>query len=528
MSDSDGDFSDELLELAGATEKKRKRREGSSRNDAKRRKGAGEMDTSDADGPESEEENPYPLEGKYIDELDRQRLLEMPEVEREELLSQRQDELQRITDKRNLDQMLKAQKAGDGDSISKAAKRQHTIRGATKEKSRKLDELKARRKAKDERKRTRGSPKRDRSSSPMEMETSDDEAEDGQITKYEQEEEKERKIFGMAHPNDEPMTLEDLNKARLTRDSLAKHFWAPWFGEYVKGAYVRYLVGPDKYRIYEIHQVQPHSKHYKINESITCNLVLELKYGSSIDVFPMDKVSNVDFTEAELARFRITWDTARIKLPTKRELEKKSNQMTKLISQPMTESDIAAMLQRKRELQGDTGKSQAANWATLERARLTQERTLAMRRNDKEEVRNLDAQLAILAIECPPVPTESTEDASALLAKVNERNRKANLEAIRRAELQEAERKRRDRRLGTPTALDPSARLRTVPRLFASRSTTPNPGGSPAPEAHAQPSKNSPKASAAPTQSPSKAGANGKGDIHARVLETIEIDLGDF
>jgi hypothetical protein len=38
MSDSDGDFSDELLELAGATEKKRKRREGSSKSGAKRRK----------------------------------------------------------------------------------------------------------------------------------------------------------------------------------------------------------------------------------------------------------------------------------------------------------------------------------------------------------------------------------------------------------------------------------------------------------------------------------------------------------
>ena len=35
-----------------------------------------EMDsTSDADGPESEEENPYPLEGKYTDEYDRQRYI---------------------------------------------------------------------------------------------------------------------------------------------------------------------------------------------------------------------------------------------------------------------------------------------------------------------------------------------------------------------------------------------------------------------------------------------------------------------
>jgi len=123
------------------------------------------------------------------------------------------------------------------------------------------------------------------------------------------------------------------------------------------------------------------------------------------------------------------------------------------------------MLRAKSQLQGDSGKPQAANWATLERARLTQLRTLAMRRNDKAEVTVLDAQLA----ELPPAPIESTGDASALLAKVNERNRKANLDAIRRAELQEAERKRRERRLGTPTALDPSARLRTVPRLFASR-----------------------------------------------------------
>jgi hypothetical protein len=48
------------------------------------------------------------------------RLLEMPEIEREEVIAQRLEEIQRITDKRNLDQMLKAQKDGDGDSVAKA------------------------------------------------------------------------------------------------------------------------------------------------------------------------------------------------------------------------------------------------------------------------------------------------------------------------------------------------------------------------------------------------------------------------
>ena len=63
-----------------------------------------------------------------------------------------------------------------------------------------------------------------------------------------------------------------------------------------------------------------------------------------------------------------------------------------------------------------------------------------------------------------------------MLAKVNERNRKANLEAVRKAELMEAERKRRERRAamagtGTPVPSDPSARLKVTPRTFIA---TPN------------------------------------------------------
>ena len=89
------------------------------------------------------------------------------------------------------------------------------------------------------------------------------------------------------------------------------------------------------------------------------------------------------------------------------------------------QNDIAAMLRRKSQLQGDAGKSQA-NRVTLEKARLVQARTLALRRNDKEEAAMFDAQLAELAVESSPAKPEPTEDASALLAKVNERNRKAN------------------------------------------------------------------------------------------------------
>ena len=50
------------------------------------------------------------------------RLMQLSEIEREHALAQRLEERQRIQDKRNLDQMLKAQR-GEGDSVAKAAKR---------------------------------------------------------------------------------------------------------------------------------------------------------------------------------------------------------------------------------------------------------------------------------------------------------------------------------------------------------------------------------------------------------------------
>ncbi|TFY72575.1 hypothetical protein EVG20_g443 [Dentipellis fragilis] len=565
MSDSEGDFSDELLELAGATEKKRKRRQGSAKNGVKRRKA--EMDSGsehEQEGPESEEDeeelNPYPLEGKYIDDADRLRLMEMPEIEREEVLAQRLEEMQHIQDKRNLDQMLKAQQGGEGDSVARAAKRQHVVRGATKEKSRKLDELKAKRRAKDDNKRPRTSPKRDRSSSPMDMETSSGEEEDGQISKFEQEEEKELKLLGKAHPDDEKMTVEDLQKATLTRDLLSKHCLAPWFEDYVKGAWVRYLIGQDTnnqpiYRICEIENLAVNLvKPYKINDQYS-NQEFELKHGKSVKAFPMDKVSNSPYSQREYERLVRVYEAEHIKLPSKRQLLKKAEQLSRLANQPLTDKDITAILARKTQMMP---RQQSSMSLAMERSRLSQIRTLAIRRNDIDQIESLDKKIADLTARMPVEVKDDVQDINDMLAKVNERNRKANVEAVRKAELAEVERKRRERRLaasgtGTPVPSDPSARLKTVPRLFTSRLVylilrplsagahdlclsvslrlhrpgTPSMNGkSPMPESQQGTPRILSPLPATTTPAPSK--GKPKSDFESRVLEKIEIDLGDF
>jgi hypothetical protein len=51
--------------------------------------------------------NPYPLEGTYKDEEDRERLLGMTEIEREQVLFSRAEEMQRFKEKRDLAALVK-------------------------------------------------------------------------------------------------------------------------------------------------------------------------------------------------------------------------------------------------------------------------------------------------------------------------------------------------------------------------------------------------------------------------------------
>ncbi|KAF8056914.1 hypothetical protein FPV67DRAFT_1529440, partial [Lyophyllum atratum] len=489
------------------------------------------MTDSEDDEPESEEQedvDPYPLDGKFIDEADRQRLMQMSEIEREEKIALRLEEKQRLHDRRMISQMVKEQRGGDVDGVAKAAKRQHTVRGATKEKSRKLDELKAKRKAKDEKQ--RGSPKRDRSSSPMDMEISDDESEDGQITKYEQEEEKDRKLFSKPVPvDDQPVGMEDLEKCRITRDSLAKYCMAPWFQDYVQDAWVRYLIGQENgqpvYRICQITNLgADFVKPYRVNDKMA-NQVLELKHGKSVKLFHMDKVSNGPFIAKEFERLARTCSSEEVKLPTKRVLEKKVADMTRLVTQPITESDINAMLARKSQLSS----SKSIGLTTMEKSRLTQARTLAQRRHDYAEVAEIDAKLVELGGVVQPQLRDDTID---LLAKVNERNRKANTEAVRKAEIAEAERKRRERKLaaaggtGTLTPVDPSARLKIMPRLFNAATPTTRPGTPTLvpPKDTSRPVSPLPPPAAAPLIG----SVTVKKSLEATIFDSIEIDLGDF
>lgn len=99
----------------------------------------------------------------------------------------------------------------------------------------------------------------------------------------------------------------------------------------------------------------------------------------------------------------------------------------------------------------------------MERSRLAQARTLAYRRQDQEEVKQLDIRIAELDLTIEVERKDRKDDGSVedLLAKVNERNRKANAETLKNIAARE-EKKRRERKLAM-------ANGSATPRLLGSR-----------------------------------------------------------
>jgi RNA polymerase-associated protein RTF1 len=110
------------------------------------------------------------------------------------------------------------------------------------------------------------------------------------------------------------------------------------------------------------------------------------------------------------------------------------------------QSDVSAILARKQMMSS----KQSAVAVRMEKSRLAQARTLALRRQDFTEVQSINGQIAELNAAYPEMERENT--AADVMAKVNERNRKANLEATRKAEQMEAERRKKERKLAAAGA----------------------------------------------------------------------------
>ncbi|GAA6062142.1 hypothetical protein JCM10212_003177 [Sporobolomyces blumeae] len=499
---------------------------------AKSRKGAksaAEVDSDDdepARGSRDDDDDLYPLEGVYKDEQDKRHILSLPEFEREDIIATRKDQINERETRRQVAKMASRTSgpAADSDSdedddneeYGSRGTRSRKATGATSTKSEGLEKLKRSRAEKGKKKQKKGSDSDDdyeEGGKSSRRPAAYDSESDPELSDVEEEETKAAKSKKKDVPQVGPT---ELHAVTVQRSKLAEFCKAPWFEEWVKGAWVRLGVGMDKrsgeltYRLCRVEDVRTgRARPYRVEQSSTSTTDVELKlrHGANAQHFTMEVISNSPFTDREFARLCQVCAFEKVDMPTPKEVARVKDQLKKHTEYIMTEQDLAAQLAKK----GRRPVGAAA------KARLLVQRDHAFSSGNMEEYDKLVAEIAEMENGTPAKESEQER-----MRRVNERNRQSNREEIQKAEARSQEERRRQAALlakGENVKVDPSARVKTMTRLtYDSRGGTP---GSGTPTGATTPTKNG-----ASTPVNAAAAARTKGNkIESVVASSVQLDV---
>ncbi|KAG5439018.1 hypothetical protein PCANB_002349 [Pneumocystis canis] len=380
---------------------------------------------------------PYVLEGKFKDEEDRKKIMSMNEIERESILYEREEETQKLQEKRELARRLRQKRL----SIKKHLKMKRSAR-ETKERDEetvsKKDKLTELKKKREEKSRTKSNLD-DRISKKRNRQELSKEYEDQYDSENLQDEEKASAL-----------DLNDVNNTRLGRKHFAKFLFHPLFEGTIIGENPQ---GKSVYRVCQVKGLQTSSKVYSF-EGIFSNQKLECIHGASIKTFEITFVSNSAITQFERWTQQLKED--KIATPKKSLIEKKIAELSLMTRHKLTDLEISDMIARRKALQKNPGN------IAVEKTQLKKSRDIAIAHGDKKEALRLTEKLNTL-------DELSAERRHVLihldkLAKLNEKNRKANLDTIRQAEMKaNKEHKKEDT---SPVISNPFSRLKTNPKIF--------------------------------------------------------------
>ena len=419
---------------------------------------------SDDEEGDSELVNPYPLEGKYRDEADRNFLLEMDEIEREQTLFERLQEMDRYNEKKYLQQRMKQQRQQGVEKKMRSSSRNVEKSSA---KTFKLDKLSELRK------------QREKKSRRVEEDEYRDEAEEGEKEEkdddqYEPEDFKddgdESVVWGSGKSHFKPKSFEKatarhINSIRVGRSFLQKYLYYRDFADVVEHTFGKINVGVDRrtrrpiYRAVQIDQVVSHPhKQYKLNNTKTDMYLVVSQNKNQTKEFPLNVFSDNDITPEEYERYLAELVKTNEQAPYMDEVTGKAEQIHNLMNSGLTSKDIDEMVQRKKELNC----GMRLYDAVYQKSKVMDELRVARQENDTKKVDELMQKLSELEVMLHKENERLSQTSSNSMSKVNERNRKLNLANIRKAEVRSSVlRKSADSHSG-----DPFSRLKTTTRIF--------------------------------------------------------------
>ncbi|CAG8093867.1 unnamed protein product [Penicillium salamii] len=481
---------------------------------------------AESDNSGDDEDRPiFPYDKLYYSAQDKRDIMAMPEIQREETLSERAQQvdrhhqdlaLRRLLASRSRDEARAAKKAkrkaGSAglDENQRKSSRQKTTLGGRKvgETSGAIEAYKRQREQKGKRDelRRRDPTQSRRRSRSMGSDVSDEDADAESDLELD-----DRVGRTPSIPKDDPPAeLRDIQRARVGRSNFAQVCFYPGFEGAMTNCYARVNVGPHhetgqlEYRMCLITGITT-GKPYAIDAAngrpFVTDQYAKLAHGKAIKEFPFIACSDSPFTEAEYSRYRKTLAVEDLKMATQGKLAAKVVDINNLINHEFTREELNEKLRRQGAF------DQKKN--VLKRVDVERDLTFAKANGHTEEVERLEKELHELLnpnLSWGTTLVKKESDTKVLseaerVHQINIRNQKLNYENVRRAQIEErkAARKAAAAVARGEAVPNPFMRVRTVAKTHHDvndASKTDSPAETPA-DASKDPAK--PNGSSAPT-----------------------------
>ena len=431
---------------------------------------------SEAESPPAGDDGPiFPYEKLYLSAKDKADIEGLPEIQREAILAERNAQLERHDQDVTLRRLLaarareeakatekKKRKAGAADleESKRKSSRQRTKLGGGKvgERDTAIEAYKRQRAEKglrDEQRRRDAAARKERGGQTSPANDFSDADAEGE-SEVERDETKHKRR-SPTPPRDDPIVeLADIQRAKVGRDNFAQVCYYPGFEEAIKDCYARVCLGPGRtpgvmeYRVCLIKDFvkgKPYAMTGSNGRPFAVDTYILAAHGKANKPWSFLECSMSRFSEEEWRRYRIVMANEECKLPTRRFINYKLDQINALINHHFTEAEITEKIRRQNVLMNKINK-----WD--ERAAIEERKAAALLAGDDETVRACNDELAAivpakLAFNTTLIKPESNHvnKEQERLAELNRRNQKLNAENVRKAQLAEMKAKKSKKHL---------------------------------------------------------------------------------
>lgn len=431
---------------------------------------------------ENELIDPYPLEGKYKDEADREALDNMDEMEREQILFERMQEMDKYRERKYLQERMKQQQQQQKNVVGRIEPTRSSGRSKTGLKPAKKDKLTELRKQ-----RAQHSKRKSRREADYAEGSEDEEDEDDKEPEEEEEEDDDEEGFEEDYYDDydgtvawggpskvkkkrstELAKLEDINRIKVGRTILTQYCFHSGFEDTIVDTFGKINLGMDRstrqpiYRMVKIIDVKSRPERaYKLGHS---NFDIFLTVSQNKDQkkdFPMSIFSDSPINQDEFDRYLKELNKTDEVIEFLDDVNSKFDELTKFYSKGLTDKDINDMIARKQKIQEKKGNISMYD-AVNRKTNLLDRLKIAKQQGNLEKVQEIIEKLKdideILESQTSNQPTSKSLNTMTL---VNERNRKLNSTNIRKAEIKFKLTAAQQQSDG-----DPFSRLKTATRMF--------------------------------------------------------------